>query len=93
MKTITLSIGNSDNKLTQEEWAAFVKEIQSTIDDFATAIYFFGGPANWEPFQNVSWVFELGPFNVSAMKDRVSRIRKKYRQDSLAWVEGVTEFV
>ena len=92
MKTITLQIGNSDNKLTQVEWSDFVGEIHCLIErDPTSQIHFFGGPQNWECWQNVAWVFVTG--NPMSLCQEVKRIRTKYKQDSAAWTEGSTAFV
>lgn len=91
MKTVTLQIGNSDNKLTQEEWHYFVAECQKSIEKHAKEIHFFGGSPNWYPWQNVAWIFCGDNFNT--LKCELKDIRQAFRQESIAWSESETEFV
>ena len=93
MKTIIVQIGNSDNKLRQTEWAEFVQRVGDIIQEYATAIYFFGGPENWSVLQRVCWVFDCEADRLSVMKPRLTEVRKKFRQNSLAFTEGQTEFL
>lgn len=93
MKTVTLQIGNSDNKLTQQEWSSFVSEIQQQIDKYAETVFFFGGSPNWSPWQNVSWVFIVDPTYAVEIIFEIKGIRERYRQDSAAWTEGSTLFI
>jgi len=92
MNVVTLQIGNSDDKLTQNLWHHFVGETSTAINTLALRVHFFGGPNNWEPWQNAAWVFEIGD-NAPALKRRLQEIREAYRQDSVAWTEGETLFV
>lgn len=102
MKTITLQIGNSDNKLTQQEWSKFVNDIDyyliNTMSHYIK-VHFSGGSNNSSPFQNFCWVFEkncieIEDYVLDTIKKQVSKFAKEiYNQDSIAWTEGVTEFV
>ena len=94
MKTVTLQIGNTDDKLTQKEWSDFVNAIRCLFEEIpeeSTQIHFFGASQNFEEWQNVAWVFTTN--QADYIKMIVARIRKTYRQDSAAWTEGETIFV
>lgn len=93
MKTIIISIGNSDNKLSQEEWANFVAEVNLAITDYQDGRYFFGGSSNWERWQNACWWVECQDENSHMLKGRLTAIRRKYSQDSIAWLSGEVEFI
>lgn len=93
MKTITLQVGNSDDKLTQKEWAAFVSEITSTLKDSRVEMHFFACSAGDAPWQNAAWVFEASAATKIEVQINVRRIRRSYRQDSAAWTEGTTTFI
>jgi hypothetical protein len=93
MKTITVQIGNTDNKLTQKEWSEFVCEISSAIHIFVKEVHFGGGSASWEEWQNYAWVFIVTNDRVKMIKDKIKAIREFYRQDSVAWTEGETLFI
>jgi hypothetical protein len=91
MKSITLQIGNTDDKLTQEEWAAYYRAIDTAVHYFARKIHFTGAAAATEPRQNACWVFEID--DDEELRSAITRIRQDHRQDSAAWSEGVTEFL
>jgi len=52
VKTVVIQIGNSDDKLTQLEWAKFVNDIKHLVNNHAKEVHFFGGSSNWENWQN-----------------------------------------
>jgi len=91
MKTITVQIGNSDNKLSQKQWHNFVKEVRTFIESRADEVHFFGGSSNWELWQNVTIIFNIK--ESENLKSLISQISKNYLQDAVAWTEGVTEFI
>jgi len=94
MLTITLQIGNSDDKLTQREWSSFVIEVSAIVEGNASHTHFFGAPSNWFVWQNVAWVIQFDDDAVKEIfKKKLIGIRKKYRQDSVAWTEGETVFI
>jgi hypothetical protein len=91
--TVTIQIGNSDDKLTQSQWCDFVRIIESLIDTNGTRVYFFGGPPTYARWQNAAWVFEIAPENTERLKRLLIELRGKWGQDSIAWTEGETEFI
>ena len=102
MKTITLQIGNTDNKLTQQEWSRFVNSVDNYLNvsmQHYIKIHFSGGSNNSSPYQNFCWVFEktndeIEDYVLDTIKKQISNYAKEeYKQDSIAWTEGVTEFV
>ncbi len=86
MKTITILLGNSDNKLTQGEWADFCSQVGIAIGLRAKTIHFNGFSLPNSPYQNACWVIELGPD--SRLEHALSAIRKEFRQESIGWVEA-----
>lgn len=92
MKTVTIQIGNSDDKLTQTEWAAYVLMMRTNILQHCTAVHFFGASANWERWQNVAWVVVCEDAKLAALKAAVTDARSTFNQDSAAWTEGETQF-
>ncbi len=93
MLQVSILIGNTDNKLAQHRWAEFVAETQSHIERFATKIYFFGGPPNYESQQNACWVIDVGEERLDALKGDLRRTRSRFDQDSVALLVSHTEFV
>lgn len=93
MKTISIQIGNSDNKLTQQEWGKFVREVNGAIEAHAAAVHFFGGPSNWSPWQNVAWVIECAEYMIPSLKDYLAKTKVAHQQDSIAYLEGEGLFI
>ena len=95
MKTITLQIGNSDDKLTQAEWCEFVTAIGSIVAAYCKDVHFAGAPPANAPWQNFCWVLAIEDDELvtSAFQRQITDCRKKYQQDSAAITEGKTLFV
>ena len=77
---IVVSIGNSDDRLTQKEWNQFVEDMNDLLAD-SGKVHFFGGSSTFAPWQNVAWIVELREAPIAVMA-RISEIREKYKQDS-----------
>lgn len=93
MKSVTIQIGNTDDKLTQKGWSKFVQETQCLVDDFSSDIFFCGFPPADKPWRNACWCFGINAPDVEAFKKALTRLRLKYNQDSAAVLVGDTEFV
>lgn len=90
---ISVQAGNSDNKLTQQEWAEFVATIDMIVDEYQTVRHFFGGSITWAKWQNVCWVFEIDEKHLNLLKGDLRKERTAYRQDSVCVLSGEAEFV
>lgn len=90
---MVILIGNSDNKLTQNEWAHYVEAMRLAIERICHIVHFFGGSSTYAPWQNVCWTIEIDLDNVGALKFDIMNIRRSYKQDSVAVMTGVTEFI
>ncbi len=88
------SIGNSDDKLSQEEWSNFVQYFRSEVLEWADTIHgsWFSEPD--APYQNACWCMEFDRIIDAerAMQEAIA-LRMQYRQDSVAWAVAVTKFV
>lgn len=94
MKTITIQIGNSDDKLTQAEWAEYVMLTGNRVKTYSHEIHFFGASSNWEKWQNAAWICTIkNDIEYAHLKREVSRLRSQYKQDSAGWTEGETKFI
>lgn len=81
-------IGNSDDKLPQQRWAAFQIEFRSTVLE-DTRVRIFG---DWHShpdsiFQNASIMFETPDDAVPELKGELAALATIYGQDSIAWNE------
>jgi hypothetical protein len=91
LETVVIQIGNSDDKLTQLEWAKFVNDIRYLVGNHANEIHFFGGSSNWENWQNACWIFTSDV--VPELLENIKSIRQNYKQESVAVTIGNTQFV
>lgn len=91
--TAVIQIGNSDDKLTQVEWAGYCAQMHQEVLLICTHVHFFGGCATHDEWQNVCWVLEIEKDCIGALKRVVSAIRKTWRQNSAAITLGSTKFV
>jgi hypothetical protein len=89
-----VSIGNSDDKLTQAEWAEFHGRTSLLLRDNAHIHgQWVSEPAS--AWQNACWCIDIElPATAAYLKNRLSAFAKRYRQDSIAWAEvRETEFL
>lgn len=93
--TITIQIGNSDDKLTQAKWANYVFDVATMVASHKCEVHFFACSAGSEIWQNAAWVIVCDDENErKLLKDSIATIREGYNQDSVAWSESiVTNFV
>jgi hypothetical protein len=91
--TVYISIGNSDDKLTQAEWSQYVVEIIARVVSIGhTHGAWFSLPHT--PYQNACWCVEFtSAADVAEAREVATEIREKYRQDSIAWACAETEFI
>lgn len=91
MDTITIQIGNTDDKLSQEEWSDYYEAIDRAVSLLALKLHFSGAPPSHARRQNACWVIDIdGEDELQAI---VTRTRLKYGQESVAWTKGRTEFI
>ena len=92
-KIIYLSIGNSDDKLTQIEWSSFVVEIITRVVSIGhTHGAWYSLPHT--AYQNACWCLEFDNVaDLAEAREVATEIRKKWRQDSVAWATASTEFI
>ncbi len=97
--TISILIGNSDNKLSQADWADYISNVNVLLQGEGK-IHFVGYTGPTSERQSACWVLEgsfiVGPQNNLAL-DRLrlglSVLAAKYHQDSIAFVVGTTHFI
>lgn len=89
-----ITIGNSDDKLQQHDWANFIRELKAVLSDFTGATYgeWYSAPdAVW---QNMCICRELHRDDLVRLRACLRALRETYRQDSIALVvAGRTELV
>jgi hypothetical protein len=93
MKTATILIGNSDDKLKQEAWSQFATRVNALVEAFSEHVYFSGASHPWATWQNSCWVFSIEEENLRLLKIKLIDVRRNYMQDSIALIEGDTEMI
>lgn len=91
MKTVTIQIGNSDNKLSQSEWSLFVGDLASVVRVNCGEVFFCGHSAGDAPWQNHCVVTECN--DLGWLTEQLRQLVEKYDQDSIAVTAGATVFV
>ncbi len=91
---VYISIGNSDDKLTQAEWALFFSQTAVLLQRHAKV----HGQWASEPasaWQNACWCVEVdGSTKAEFIKAELVGLTERFRQDSIAWAEvKTTEFL
>lgn len=94
LKTIYASIGNSDDRLTQKQWADYAEEFVQTITDLSEQFFGVWYSESSSEYQNMCVAFEVGEGAEKELRQQLTRLRKDYVQDSIAWSEvPQTEFL
>ncbi|MET0417488.1 MAG: hypothetical protein ABW022_15860 [Actinoplanes sp.] len=88
MTTAYITIGNSDNKLSQNEWAHFVASARVILHEEAETVHGEWFSAGDSPWQNACWCVEVPDYRVERAKMRVGKLAPAFRQDSIAWAEA-----
>jgi hypothetical protein len=91
---VYISIGNSDDKLTQLEWSRFIIQVSAEVVSIGKLHgAWFSNPAG--PYQNCCWCVEFeAPDDENEAKEMAAKMARIYRQDSIAWARVTeTEFV
>ncbi len=94
---VYISIGNSDDKLTQLRWSDYVADVEQRLAESGFKMHgsWFSRPdAVW---QNACWCVEPGVFNspafIDGFKEELRRVAERYNQDSIVWAEAEPEFL
>lgn len=88
--TVYVSIGNSDDRLTQREWSEFIAEVNTAIKESAAEFHGKWTSLPHAPWQNACWCIEPQASSVGVLRRRLADLGRRYRQDSIAWAEAPT---
>lgn len=91
--TITIQIGNTDNKLTQQKWSQFIKSINEQLLHHAINVHFAGGSNYDQQWQNACWVIEISPEIEPGLKLSLSLLKLHFDQHSIAYTIGATQLL
>ena len=90
---ISVQAENSDNKLSQQDWHAFVMSLDALLRDYETTRHFFGGSVTWAKWKNVCWVGEIPSGHYDDLISDIKQMRELYQQDSVCVLAGERSFV
>lgn len=92
--TVYVSVGNSDDKLTQARWSEFRGLATTAVRDRARQVYGDWVSPSADPWQNACIAFAVDYDEVPFLKSELRELAAKFGQDSVAWAEvRLTEFV
>lgn len=91
MITVTIQIGNTDDKLSQAQWSRFVDEVRHWLERRSEQIHFAGCSPGGMPWQNACFVAEVD--NQMMLRSQLRHFAAKYGQESIALTIGRTEFI
>jgi hypothetical protein len=92
--TVYISIGNSDDKITQREWSMFVQGALGAVGQATTQIHGVWFSAPDSEFQNACVCAEIDDSaDEKILKERLAQLARLYSQDSVAWAVADTEFI
>lgn len=93
METVTINIGNSDNKLIQQQWSDFVEKTREVVKKYCHEIHFDGGSKHDAPWQNACFVAVVEQQQKQSLCDDLGNVREEFFQNSTAVTFGQTLFV
>jgi hypothetical protein len=82
---VYVSIGNSDDKLSQHDWANYISEVRRVIGRVAVTthgVWFSCPDVTW---QNMCIGFEILDQRAPDLRDALRALATYYAQDSVAW--------
>lgn len=90
---VYVSIGNSDDELSQAQWANFAHEVNYYLEANARIRgAWFSLPHI--AYQNACWCVEVVQPLVKPLQESLIILARRYGQDSIAWAEApVTRFL
>lgn len=96
---VYVTVGNTDDKLTQVRWSAFVTAVHKVLQDSIDwggegqggawiGAWFSGSSAPW---QNAIWAVEyIDPKAAGRAQAQLMLLAGEYDQDAIAWTYGIT---
>lgn len=92
--TVHVGIGNSDDKLSQRDYSAYIAAVDTTVRFYCGRFLGWWFSAPDAPWQNATVEFTISVAQVEKLRHELTEVRTRYRQDSLAWTQApTTEFV
>lgn len=92
--SVYISIGNTDDKLSQKQWHDYVNDVNGTIEMYADKIHSYCFSLPNAPWQNCIWCCDFAlAIDEKCCKEDLASLAGNYGQDSIAWGPSQTEFI
>jgi hypothetical protein len=91
--TCFVAIGNSDDKLTQAEWSDFWCEVNNGLHGFASHMIGEWQTAAYAQRQSACWCVHVPEERLADLRDYLSKVAGRFRQDSIALSIADTELI
>lgn len=93
--TWTIQVDNSDNSLSQQEWAEYIEWFHAMLKRDDIRIHFIGHSFPTDPWQNVCAVIEApnAIFWYGQFEQLLSELATRFRQPAIAITVGQTKFI
>jgi hypothetical protein len=88
MKYVYVSIGNSDDKLTQAEWSEFCNDVYTEVIAFRGSIHGRWFSPSSDMYQNACICFEISDRHAKTLKTALKVLARQYGQEWIAWAEA-----
>lgn len=82
---VHIAIGNSDNRLTQQEWSQYYGQIDLAVRSCADTVHGAYASLPTAPYQNACWAIVPKAKAVDMLKNVLRNIAGGFGQDSVAW--------
>jgi hypothetical protein len=93
LRTVYVTIGNSDNKLTQEEWAFFCAEVYQRVSTLSTKILGAWYSLPHLAHQNACWGMHLEEPMYEKLRLDLARCCRNWNQDAIAFATAQVELI
>lgn len=85
---VYISIGNSDDKLTQREWSDYWGHVGGSVRRWADTVHGEWLSLPSDPYQNACWCVDIDGDKARLMlRPDLEHLARDFRQDSIAWAE------
>jgi len=79
--------------LRQAEWSAFIHRIGEAVNLHAENVHFSGFSLATAVWQNAAFIFTIAEEKTDSLTASIKSIRAEFRQDAVAWTQGITLFL
>ncbi|MGH3783157.1 MAG: hypothetical protein ACRDZY_08375 [Acidimicrobiales bacterium] len=93
MSTVHAAIGNSDDKLSQRDWSSYLEDFHLVMVTAATQVHGVWHSAPVSQFQNACIAAEVAPEALDGLRAALLSLRRRHRQESVAFNVSETELV